>query len=1162
MKHLVLSKWNKLLLRFSFIIIPVFFFVFSCTQEASVSEGIPDNVDFNLHIKPIISDRCFKCHGPDNGAREADLFLHTEEGLYAALSSDPSRHVIVPGDISSSEMIHRITSDDSDIQMPPAGSNLSLTAYEKALISRWIEQGAEWKPHWAFIPPEKSSLPKVKKRRWPRNEIDYFTLAKMEEKGLEPSDEASKEKLIRRLSFDLTGLPPTLEEIDNFINDKSKDAYEKVVDRLLASESFGERMASEWMDVARYSDTHGYQLDHERTMWPWRDWVIDAFNKNLSYDKFIIWQIGGDLLPDATYEQKLATGFNRNNPINQESGLIVEEYRNEYVADRTHTTSTAFQGITMECARCHDHKYDPISQEEYYKTFAFFNNVPERGLIEFMTKAAKPKLKVKSQRIIDKRQHIRSQINYYNQQLKDYSEHPDRNNAYDTWLDNRPIETVIKKHLQMGMAKHIVATKDNFKVEEPDSVKHRVEYLEDFPGGNLGDLGDFSRHDEFSISIRLNLINDRVKNKKSSFSNSEVGPILNISKLFGDEILNKGYSFIIDNELKFSGQLSHKDPRQYQKSYFEERVSGEIDMPSDFQDSLVNRTCEIIWDGMTVADTILSNVYEVFKRLPFSSKGGLYPWGAKKDYIDAINSTQTSFTRQQAISRVLDEIIERHAGNFFKVEALMPLKLGGRHNIVISYNGNSNPSGLRIFVDGHEQQNNIIYNKLTGSIINDQQFFLIYDSSFCQIDDFRIYERALSDLEIMLLSDQGSNLNDVFTADNIDINTDYRNFFLKNFDPNYQYYQEQLVLWKKKHFSDPETMIMEEMEIPKDTYILDRGVYNSPKKKVNPGTPSAIAPFPKHYPQNRLGYAYWLVDKKNPLTARVTVNRYWQIFFGNGIVSTSDDFGNQGSLPTHPELLDWLAVDFIENGWDLKNYIKTITMSSTYRQISKVEKETYEVDPSNIFLSRGTNNRLSAEMIRDHVLAISGLLNEEIGGPPVKPYQPDGLWKQMTPPVGQHKYRQSQGSDLHRRSLYTYWKRTIPPPSMITMDAAERHKCIVQRQATNTPLQALILMNDPQYVEASKFLAIEMLDRGGKSLEEQIAYGFRLATSRAPNERELKRLKIIFDKQSQFYMKNIKEKAELVGINKNLEQEKLTDFAALIIIANSIINLDEAVKKG
>ena len=492
----------------------------------------------------------------------------------------------------------------------------------------------------------------------------------------------------------------------------------------------------------------------------------------------------------------------------------------------------------------------------------------------------------------------------------------------------------------------------------------------------------------------------------------------------------------------------------------------------------------------------------------------------------------------------------------------MPLKLGGRHNIVISYNGNSNPSGLRIFVDGHEQQNNIIYNKLTGSIINDQQFFLIYDSSFCQIDDFRIYERSLSDLEIMLLSDQGSNLNDVFTADNIDINTDYRNFFLKNFDPNYQYYQEQLVLWKKKHFSDPETMIMEEMEIPKDTYILDRGVYNSPKKKVNPGTPSAIAPFPKHYPQNRLGYAYWLVDKKNPLTARVTVNRYWQIFFGNGIVSTSDDFGNQGSLPTHPELLDWLAVDFIENDWDLKNYIKTITMSSTYRQISKVNKETYEVDPSNIFLSRGTNNRLSAEMIRDHVLAISGLLNEEIGGPPVKPYQPDGLWKQMTPPVGQHKYRQSQGSDLHRRSLYTYWKRTIPPPSMITMDAAERHKCIVQRQATNTPLQALILMNDPQYVEASKFLAIEMLDRGGKSLEEQIAYGFRLATSRAPNERELKRLKIIFDKQSQFYMKNIKEKAELVGINKNLEQEKLTDFAALIIIANSIINLDEAVKKG
>jgi len=479
----------------------VFTIFFSCTEEARVSDGMPNNVDFNLHIKPIISDRCFKCHGPDNGAREADLFLHTEEGLYAVLSSDSSRHVIVPGDISSSEMIHRITSDDSDIQMPPAGSNLSLTEHEKALISRWIEQGAEWKPHWAFIPPEKSSLPKVKKRRWPRNEIDYFTLAKMEEKGLEPSDEASKEKLIRRLSFDLTGLPPTLEEIDNFINDRSKDAYEKVVDRLLASESFGERMASEWMDVARYSDTHGYQLDHERTMWPWRDWVIDAFNKNLSYDKFIIWQIGGDLLPDATYEQKLATGFNRNHSITQEGGVVQEEYRVEYVADRTHTTSTAFQGITMECARCHDHKYDPISQEEYYQTFAFFNNVPDRGLIEFMTKAARPKLKVKSQSITDKLKYIRSQINYYNEHLKEYSEHPDRKEDYKAWLDNRPIGTVIKNNLNMGLAKHIVTTKDNYKLKSPINFDNRIEYLEDFTDGNLGDVGDFSRHDQFSISF-------------------------------------------------------------------------------------------------------------------------------------------------------------------------------------------------------------------------------------------------------------------------------------------------------------------------------------------------------------------------------------------------------------------------------------------------------------------------------------------------------------------------------------------------------------------------------------------------------------------------------------------------------------------------------------
>ena len=422
-----------------------FIYLVSCGPNTGSFHSLPSQVDFNFHIKPIISDRCFKCHGPDNGAREADLYLHTQEGLYAVLASDPSRHVIVPGDVSSSELIRRITSDDVDTRMPPEGSNLSLTNHEKALITRWIDQGAEWKPHWAFIPPEKSSLPKVKKRNWPKNEIDYFTLAKMEEVGLEPSEEASKEKLIRRLSFDLTGLPPTLEEIDNFVNDRSEDAYEKVVDRLLASESFGERMASEWLDVARYSDTHGFQDDRPRTMWPWRDWVIDAFNSNLPYDKFIIWQIGGDLLPDATYEQKLATGFNRNHPITQEGGVVQEEYRVEYVADRTHTTATAFLGITIECARCHNHKYDPISQEEYYQTFAFFNNLDEEGMIDYHTEAPGPSLMVRSNRINKGLNALRNEI------LAKANQVENLNNIhtpeFKTWVDEQNIKSSFEETL-------------------------------------------------------------------------------------------------------------------------------------------------------------------------------------------------------------------------------------------------------------------------------------------------------------------------------------------------------------------------------------------------------------------------------------------------------------------------------------------------------------------------------------------------------------------------------------------------------------------------------------------------------------------------------------------------------------------------------------------
>ena len=604
----------------------------SCDQYTFYgSHSLPSQVDFNFHIKPIISDRCFKCHGPDNGTREADLFLHTQEGLYAALASDPSRHVIVPGDASSSEIIHRITSDDVDTKMPPEGSNLSLTDHEKALITRWIDQGAEWKPHWAFIPPEKSSLPKVRKRSWPRNEIDYFTLAKMEEVSLEPSEEASKEKLIRRASFDLTGLPPTLDEIDNFINDKSDNAYEKVVDRLLSSESFGERMASEWMDVSRYSDTHGYQLDHERTMWPWRDWVIDAFNKNLPYDKFITWQIGGDLLPDATYEQKLATGFNRNHSITQEGGVVQEEYRVEYVADRTHTTATAFLGITMECARCHNHKYDPFSQEEYYQTFAFFNKLDEKGMIDYHTEAPGPSLAVRSNRIEKGLNTLRNEIDKKEKHLQNLNNI--HTSKFKTWVDDQQIkvfyEKTIKDRLigsydfdekiridQDNKTSYYITNNDvkdgpiptinesaaygkTKNLSLPRIVNGIKKKAFEFDGNNfvsLGDVGDFDKNDQFSVSFWMKL-KEPLEKKSYIFSKNE----LELSA-------SRGHNLILtkNGELRF--ELIHL---KKELSYNSETINDTIDflIPEDLLQALEAKK---YWALIDNKKKYVSAVYQYF----------------------------------------------------------------------------------------------------------------------------------------------------------------------------------------------------------------------------------------------------------------------------------------------------------------------------------------------------------------------------------------------------------------------------------------------------------------------------------------------------------------------------------------------------------------------
>ena len=714
--------------------------------------NVPETIDFNFHVNPIISDKCFACHGPDDKQRKANLRLDTKEGLYQ-MTEDLIKRVIDLDNLEESEMIRRIFHDNKSIVMPPPESNLSLSEYEKNILKKWILQGAEWKKHWSFIKPEKPEIPQIENNQWVKNEIDIFIAKNIENQNLEFSKMESKEILLRRLYFDIVGLPPSIDEIDQFLNDKSENSYEKVVDELLKSQNYGERMASIWMDIARYGDSHGYQDDTERTMWPWRDWVIHAYNKNIPYDEFITWQLAGDLIPNATKEQIIATGFNRNHKITQEGGVIPEEYRVEYVADRAITTSKLMMGLTMECARCHSHKYDNITHDEFYGFYGFFNNINEKGLIAY---------------------------------------------------------------------------------------------------------GDFAPEPKITVS----------KNE-----------------------LNEGLDFI---------------------------------------------------------------------KLP--------------DSLDKVTF-----------------------------------------------------------------------------------------------------------------------------------------------------------------------MVMKETENLRKTYVLNRGLYNLQMNEVKNMTPSAVLPLEKEN-SNRLDLAKWFFSDENPLTSRVVVNRIWQQFFGVGIVATPDDFGSQGNRPINPELLDWLAVTYQkEDKWDTKKFIKRIVMSSTYRQSSVTTDLNYKIDPENVYLSRYPRQKLSAEMIRDNFLKTSGLLVNKLGGPSVKPLQPDGLWDEVTGGGGGSlaKYVMSSGENLYRRSLYTFWKRTVPPPTMMIFDAASRDNCEVKRQNTSTPLQSLTLMNNPEFQKAALHLSSNIFDKK-LSLNEKINIVYRTITGRKPNKKEVTMLEEYFD-------------------DENLLNEESVAFDKLCML---IYNLDETSQKS
>ena len=1017
-------------------------------------------IDFNRDIRPILSDNCFTCHGPDEQQRVNDLRLDRSEDIFA----DRNGHrVIVPGDVAASILHQRISSSDAEQRMPPGDSGRQLTEAQIQILAEWIQQGAEWKEHWAFVAPLRHESPEAQSNNWRRNPIDDFVLARLEQEGLQPSAEASRSTLIRRVSLDLTGLPPTPADIDAFVKDSSSDAYETVVDRLLASPHYGEHMAVRWLDAARYADTSGYQTDGPRSMWRWRDWVINAFNSNMTFDQFTIEQIAGDLLESPTLDQLIATAFNRNHRGNAEGGIIPEEYQVEYVVDRVDTTFTVWLGLTMGCARCHDHKYDPIRQKDFYQVFAYFNNIPEQGravkvgnsppLIKAPLPEQQSQLAILDQKIetASKRwQNLRSELQ----------------DAQRTWESRFAPAEPIDWTVSNGIVHHFAFD------------------------GNL---------------------TDAVRNLDASF---DAGPTTYANGHFGQAIEMNGRSILIAGDTAGFGYL--------------------------------DKFSIALWIYAT------DDHGTVISRMTPEEHGEGY-------YVELLNG----HVQVNLIKRWLDDAI--------RVESLVSLPLRQWCHLTLTYDATRLAAGVRVYLNGEPFAMDVKLDQLNQTFALPKEPLRIGGGQHPftgSLDDVRIFARDLTSAEVQMLAVPQS-VTDILSRP-ADSRTNAQHakltrYFLDNDAPATIKDAEGCLADLRRKQRDlydnlPTVMVMQELEKPRATHVLVRGQYDHPGEKVEPGVPPVFPSLPVDAPKNRLALARWLVSPDHPLTARVAVNRFWQRYFAQGLVSTSEDFGAQGESPSHPQLLDWLATEFVRLGWDIKALQKLIVTSATYRQSSNVTEELRQRDPENRLLARGTRTRLPAETIRDQALFISGLLTNRIGGPSVKPYQPEGLWQEI---ASDTEYTQAHGEDLYRRSLYTYWKRTVAPPTMVTLDATSREACTVQRARTNTPLQALALMNDITFVEAARVFAQRVMADINGPAEDRLQHAFVMATARTPRPEELEVLKRRFQKSLEVFRSNPAAASELVRVGEFPLHETLDigELAAFTTVTSLILNLDEVVNK-
>jgi hypothetical protein len=1031
---------------------------------------VPPPISFNREILPILANNCFACHGPDEKKRETKFHFDTQEGMFL------KRGVIEPGNSSESLLVEKITEPNLKDRMPPPDSGHALTDKQIELLRRWIDEGAKWDRHWAYVPPTRPELPGVRQTSWVRNPIDQFILARLEREGLEPSPQPAKEVLLRRLTYDLTGLPPTPPEIDAFVADPSPDAYEKQVDRLLHSPHYGERMAMPWLDASRYADTHGYHIDSLRAMWPWRDWVINAFNQNMPFNEFAVEQLAGDLLPDATREQKIASGFNRNHMINFEGGAIADEYQVEYVVDRVEATSNAFMGLTMGCARCHSHKFDPITHKEFYEFFAFFNTVPEVGL-DGRTGNAVPVLPLPNPDQQARLDQLNAAINTHRSALDDSIVAP-LQEKWEASVSEQPAE--------------------------PDVAGLVAHYELD---GNFSDISGRYQHGRTVVG-------------DPTFEAGQVG---------------RAVSFDGDTEVSF-GNVGALDRDPFTLAVW---LKGRGNLP-----------------------------ISVFQKIDSVDRRRGYEWMLDDIALVGI---------QKWAARLTVRIAADSADQAIEIRTRERLRLGDWYHVALTYDGSGKAAGLALYLNGARLDVEVVRDALTGAWATPAPLRVgsktLGKPFVGQLDDLRLYARVLTPQQVEDLAIHHpmrvilSGVIGKASKEDVDRT---RAYFLAYAAPESlrTAYRELKALQIQKDDlvkQIPTTMIMSEMAKPRETYILARGDYRNQTDKVQPGVPAILPALPKDAPLNRLTLAKWLVDPGHPLTARVAVNRYWQNYFGYGIVKTQEDFGVQGEPPTHPELLDWLATEFIRTGWDVKAMQRLIVTSATYRQSSNVTATMRDKDPENRLLARGPRVRLQAELIRDTALAASGLLNDAVGGPSVMPYQPKGLWEELAFGDGfsGQAYDQSHGPDLYRRGMYTLWKRTAPPASLSTFDAPDREKCTARRAQTNTPLQALVLLNDPTFVEASRVLAQRALLEGGKDATERITYAFRLATARKPTRPELNVLRTLLEGRLKAYRQDHRGALKLVAVGESPRNPRLdvAELAAYTTVASVIFNLDETITK-